>query len=169
MKDVCPGSMELDGSREVTTFGGGALCLSASSLAEVRPLRFEEVSRRPKRREWDVLVKRYHYLGYRKLVGMHLKYLIYSLAGDLLAATGWSSSVWKLRSRDQAIGWMAAERKRFLGRIANNSRFVIFPWVKIPHLASHLLGRQIRHVKKDWKERYAQDGHVKSKGVNSSA
>lgn len=146
--------MKLDGSREVTTFGGGALCLSASSLAEVRPLRFEEVSRRPERREWDTLVKRYHYLGYRKLVGMHLKYLIYSCGGELLAATGWSSSVWKLRSRDQAIGWMAAERKRFLGRIANNSRFVIFPWVKIPHLASHLLGQQIRHVKKDWEQRY---------------
>src|ERR1035438_5708036 len=112
MKDECPESIRLDGSREVTTFDGGALCLSASSLAEVRPLRFEEVSRRPERREWEALVKRYHYLGYRKLVGMHLKYLIYSLAGDLLGATGWSSSVWKLRSRDQAIGWIDRKSTR---------------------------------------------------------
>ena len=133
---------------------GRYFILSALRLTEVRPLRFEEVSRTPQGREWDVLVNRHHYLGYRKLVGKHLKYLIYSCRGELVAATGWSSSVWKLKSRDQAIGWMAAERKRFLGSIANNSRFVIFPWVKIPHLASHLLSRQLRHVGEDWERAY---------------
>jgi len=85
---------------------------------------------------------------------MHLKYLIYSSGGELLAAMGWSSSVWKLKSRDQAIGWSSSERKRFLGSIANNSRFLIIPGVKIPHLASHLLAQQIGHVAKDWERKY---------------
>jgi len=132
----------------------GAPCLCASQLSEVRPLRFEEVSRTATGRQWDALVRRDHYLGYRKLVGMHLKYLIYSRRGELLAATGWSSSVWKLKSRDLAIGWSAPERRRCLGSAANNSRFVIFPWVKIPHLASHLLARQIGCLKMDWERKY---------------
>ena len=123
-------------------------------LSQVRPLRFKEVSRTADEQRWDVLVRRYHYLGYRKLVGMHLKYLIFSSRGELLAATGWSSSVWKLKSRDRAIGWSVSERKRFLERVANNSRFVIFPEVKIPHLASHLLARQIGCVRKDWERKY---------------
>ena len=62
--------------------------------------------------------------------------------------------MWKLKSRDKAIGWSVPERKRFLESIANNSRFVIFPWVKIPHLASHLLARQIDYVTKDWERKY---------------
>jgi hypothetical protein len=89
-------------------------------------------------------------------VGKHLKYLVYSCREELLAATGWSSSVWKLKARDQAIGWKTVERERLLGRVANNSRYVIFPWVRVPHLASHLLSQQIRHVKEDWRRKYGE-------------
>ena len=93
MKDVCSGTMIHDESRDGATSVWGAFCLPTSQLSQVRPLRFEEVSRTPDGQRWDVLVRRYHYLGYRKLVGMHLKYLIFSSRGELLAATGWSSSV----------------------------------------------------------------------------
>lgn len=144
------------GNCDEVIFTAGAFCLLAKHVSEVKPLRFEEVSRSRQSRRWDQLVARHHYLGYRKLVGKHLKYLIYSRDGVLLAATGWSSSVWKLASRDLAIGWKAAERKRLLGRVANNSRFVIFPWVKIEHLASHLLGRQVWPLREDWKRRYGE-------------
>jgi SRSO17 transposase len=99
---------------------------------------------------------------------MHLKYLIYSSRGELLAATGWSSSVWKLKSRDLSIGWSVPERQRFLGSVANNSRFVIFPWVKIPHLASHLLARQIGRVKKDWERKYGVKLHLLETFVDPS-
>jgi len=132
-------------------------CLAAARLADVKPLRFEEVSRTPRSRQWDEWVRQYHYLGFRKLVGKHLKYLIYSCRGKLIAATGWSSSVWKLKSRDRAIGWKRAQRERLLGRVANNSRFVIFPWARIPHLASHLLSRQVRRVSEDWRRKYGEE------------
>ena len=151
---MCSGTMIDDESRDAATVAMGAPCLPTTHLSQVRPLRFEEVSRTADVRQWDALVRRYHYLGYRKLVGMHLKYLIYSSRGELLAATGWSSSVWKLKSRDLAIGWSASERQGLLARVANNSRFLIFPWVKIPHLASHLLGTQIGYLKKDWERKY---------------
>ena len=153
MKDACSGKMIHDESLDAATIAVGAPCLWTAHLSQVRPLRFEEVSCAANGRQWDTLVKRHHYLGYRRLVGMHLKYLIYSSRGELLAATGWSSSVWKLKSRDLAIGWSTLERRRLLGSVANNSRFVIFPWVKIPHLASHLLARQIGPLKKDWERK----------------
>jgi hypothetical protein len=68
-----------------------AFCCSTSQLREARPLRLEEVSRTPRKKQWDEWVRRYHYLGFRKLVGKHLKYLVYSCRNELLAATGWSS------------------------------------------------------------------------------
>ncbi len=132
----------------------GRVFLRTLQLSEVRPLRFEEVSCTKGRKEWDRLVRENHYLGYQRLVGKHLKYLIYSCGGELLAATGWSSSVWKLKSRDLAIGWTVLERQRYLESVANNSRFVIFHWVKIVHLASHLLARQISIVRRDWERKY---------------
>jgi SRSO17 transposase len=132
----------------------GKFCLRTLQLSEVRPLRFEEVSCTKEGQEWDRLVRDNHYLGYQRLVGKHLKYLVYSSRGELLAATGWSSSVWKLKSRDLAIGWTVLERQRYLGSVANNSRFVIFPWAKCFHLASHLLARQICFVRRDWERKY---------------
>ena len=123
------------------------------ALPEVRPLRFEEVSRTDRAGLWDEWVRAYHYLGYHTLVGAHLKYLIWSRDNRLLAATGWNSAVWKLRARDVAIGWNAAQRQRHLQRLANNSRFLIFPWVRVPHLASHLLARQVPVLRADWQRR----------------
>ena len=125
------------------------------TLQDVIPLRFEEVSGQLKSRQWNALMREHHYLGYGKSVGC-LKYLVYSLAGELLALTGWSAAVWKLRARDQAIGWGVRERAAHLGRVANNSRFLILPGVKIPHLASHLLARHVPILAGDWREHYGE-------------
>lgn len=125
----------------------------SGELSWVCPLRFEEVSRSERGGLWDEMVRAHHYLGYHSLVGTQLKYLIWSRDGRLLAATAWNSAVWKLRARDAAIGWNAAERRRHLHRLANNSRFLIFPWVRVPHLASHLLARQIPILRTDWQSR----------------
>lgn len=102
------------------------------ALRDVAPLRYEEVSGQLKSRQWNALMREHHYLGYGHSVGC-LKYLIYARDGELLALTGWSAAVWKLRSRDRAIGWGVSERRKFLSRVANNSRFLILPGVKIPH------------------------------------
>lgn len=125
------------------------------ALRDVVPLRFEEVSGQLKSRQWNALMRQHHYLGYRKSVGC-LKYLIYARDGELLALTGWSAAVWKLRSRDRAIGWDVRERAAHLGRVANNSRFLMLPGVTIAHLASHLLARHVAVLARDWLEHYGE-------------
>jgi len=125
------------------------------TLSDVTPLRFEEVSGQMKSRIWNALMREHHYLGYGRSVGC-LKYLIYSRTGVLLALTGWGAAVWKLRSRDRAIGWGAEERARYLNRIANNNRFLILPEVRISHLASHLLAEQVKFLKRDWPAHYGE-------------
>ncbi len=103
---------------------------------------------------WNQLIADYHYLGYNNLVGSHLKYLVYTANGDMVAALGWGSAVWKLKPRDKAIGWSIHQRKQHLHKVANNYRFLILPWVKIPCLASHILSQNIRILNDDWNQRY---------------
>ena len=123
-------------------------------LAEFLPLRFELVSDEPNHRLWDYVVRKFHYLGYRILVGRNLKYLVY--AGDrLIAALGWQSAVGgHLACRDQAIGWDSAQRQTYVHRVANNSRFLIMPWIRILHAASHILARNIARLNRDWEAKY---------------
>jgi SRSO17 transposase len=118
-------------------------------LADLRPLRIELVSSTPEAPLWDYLVRRYHYLGHRLMVGRSLKYLVYHRRRPI-AAVGWRAAALKLEARDRFIGWSALQRKDHLGEVANNNRFLILDWVRIPHLASHILGRMARRVVQDW-------------------
>lgn len=104
---------------------------------------------------WDCLVRRYHYLGYRNLLGHRLKYIAF-IDNRPVATLSWSAAALKLRARDAFIGWSTEQRKIYLNRVANNSRFLILPWVNIPHLASHVLSRNIQRLKGDWLEHFAQ-------------
>src|SRR5207302_9095664 len=98
----------------------------------------------------------YHYLGYRVPYGAQLRYFIRSqqLPGTLLACLLFTSAAWKMAPRDQYIGWSDRSRKSNLAQVVNNSRFLILPWVRIPHLASHSLSRAGRQLRLDWRERY---------------
>ena len=124
-------------------------------LSEMRPLRIEMVCGRGDERLWDELVRRYHYLGYRKMVGCRLKYLVFHHERPI-AALGWRAAALKVRVRDRFIGWSPVQRAQYLKRIANNNRFLILPWVHVPHLASHLLSRMRRQLPRDWYEAYGQ-------------
>jgi hypothetical protein len=102
---------------------------------------------------WNALIHRYHYLGYRPMVGRSLKYWI-KLGSQDVGVIGWGSPSWKLASRDEFIGWDIPARERNLQGIANNTRFLIFPWVHVKYLASHVLSLCARQVPTDWKARY---------------
>ena len=102
---------------------------------------------------WDRLVRGYHYLGYRKLLGHRLKYLAV-LAGRPVAALAFSAPARVLRVRDQWIGWSAAQRTAHLDRVVNNSRFLILPWVAIQNLASHVLAHVLARLPHDWAVRF---------------
>ena len=132
-------------NRPVKTFLG--------SLKSLRPITLELVSGSDLEPVWDYLVKQYHYLGYQKLLGHRLKYL--ALVGEHpVAALSWSAAALKIGVRDRFIGWSGEQRKSFLDRIANNSRFLIFPWVLVPHLASHVLSLNIRRLARDWEQQF---------------
>jgi hypothetical protein len=95
------------------------------------------------------LIQQYHYLGYRQIVGPCLKYMAY-IQNRPIACLSWGAAAWKVACRDQFIGWSPSSRSKNLSLILNNTRFLILPWVRIPHLASHLLSQSIKRLASDW-------------------
>jgi hypothetical protein len=98
-------------------------------------------------------IQQHHYLGYTQPVGEQLKYLVYS-GERIVAALAWSSAAHGLTCRDRFLGWSAEARRRNIHLIATNLRFLILPWVEVPHLASHILGRMVRQLSGDWARIY---------------
>jgi len=123
-------------------------------LSRYRPLRWELVGTAAQRREWRQLLAQHHYLGAPELVGANLKYLVYGRAGELLGALGWQSAVQHLGCRDRLLGWNAAQRARGLDHVVNGVRFLVLPWVKVPHLASVMLSENLRLLQRDWPRHY---------------
>lgn len=102
---------------------------------------------------WNYLIHHHHYLGLQTLVGEHLKYLVY-INEHLVACLGWSSASWKVGSRDRFIGWDENTKKKNLYFVANNTRFLILPWIQIRHLASKILSRALKQLSNDWQKKY---------------
>ena len=124
------------------------------SVADLRPLSFQQVRRTSDEPLFNSLMEHHHYLGYQQPVGEQLKYLIWS-QGRPIACMAWSSAPRHLGSRDRHIGWSAEARRRNIRFIAYNTRFLILPWVHAPHLASHILGRIASTLSKDWEQLYS--------------
>jgi len=116
---------------------------------------------------WDYLVHHYHYLGRPGLVGEHLRYLAF-LNGQVVACLGWASAAFKVKDRDRFIGWEASTRRKRLLFIANNSRFLILPWVRVPHLASKLLALSLRRLSHDWQTSYGHPLYLAETFVDTS-
>jgi len=107
--------------------------------------------------KWKAAMQRYHYLGAGPLCGAQLRYLIMSSCYGLVGAMSFSAASWRIRARDQWIGWSDAARKAHLQLVVNNSRFLIMPDVVVPHLASHVLSLARRRLVGDWRERYGYE------------
>ncbi|HEX5050435.1 MAG TPA: DUF4338 domain-containing protein [Planctomycetota bacterium] len=124
-----------------------------TALRELGPLVIRQVRRTAEEPLVNGLIEMHHYLGYTQPVGEHLKHLV--LAGDRpIACFTWSSAPRHLGPRDRFLGWSAEARKQNIRFVAYNSRFLIMPWVEVPHLASFLLGRIARRLPNDWTEVY---------------
>jgi Domain of unknown function (DUF4338) len=124
------------------------------SFAELGPLEVRQVRRTPEEALFNSLLQHHHYLGYTQPVGEHLKYVVYA-QGRPIACVAWSSAPRHLGSRDRFIGWEPKARLSNIGLLAYNTRFLILPWVTVPHLASHILGRMARMLSADWQRMYA--------------
>jgi hypothetical protein len=124
-----------------------------TSLPALGPLRLEQVRRTPAEALFNSLIEQHHYLGYTQPVGEHLKYLVFA-EERLMACLAWSSAPRHLGPRDRFLGWSAQTRRRNIHLIASNLRFLVLPWVRVPHLASHILGRMARQLSDDWERIY---------------
>jgi hypothetical protein len=87
-------------------------------------------------------------------VGEKVGYLAIDAQEREVACFLFGAAAWRCAARDRYLGWGEAQRRAELERVANNSRFLILPWVRVPHLASHLLGRVARRIDGDWRARY---------------
>ena len=125
-----------------------------SPLESLQPLRLELAQDLPSRRHLAGLLARYHYRGFNGAVGENLQYLARDQQGRELAVTVFGAAAWKVAARDEFIGWSARQRQQHLGRIANQQRFLILPWVRVAHLASHLLALATHRLSVDWQTRY---------------
>jgi hypothetical protein len=127
------------------------------ALGEIRPITLRQVRKTADEPLFNSLMEQHHYLGYEQPVGEHLKYLVWATGAGKsrpIACMAWSSAPRHLGSRDRYIGWSAEARRRNIRFIAYNTRFLILPWVRIPHLASHILGRMTSVLSDDWEHLY---------------
>jgi hypothetical protein len=122
-------------------------------LSQLQPIEFQQVRRTAEEPLFNSLMESHHYLGYEQPVGEHLKYLVWAQERPI-AALAWSSAPRHLASRDRFIGWSGEARRRNIRFIAYNTRFLILPWVQVPHLASYILGRIVRRLSEDWQALY---------------
>jgi hypothetical protein len=133
----------------------GAECPIDCRLGQLGALRVSEVSSQAAERGWvRAALGRFHYLGFGGAVGENLQYLVHDGQGRPLACLVFGAAAWKCQDRDRFLGWSAEQRQRHLGLIANNTRFLILPWVRVPHLASWILGQVSRRLSGDWQAKY---------------
>jgi len=125
------------------------------SVGALTGLRLSPVTDKGASRLWNGLIDRYHYLGYTPLPGAQIRYLIESDQG-LLGALGFGAAAWKVASRDRWIGWDRAGREARLGRVLNNARFLLLPWIRVKNLASKVLALSAMQVAEDFTARYGE-------------
>ena len=123
-------------------------------LAELAPVRLEPVEAgSPAAKRWAFYLERYHYLGFR-VVGENLGYLATDGQGRDVGCLLFGAAAWRCAARDRRLGWSSQDRQQYLWSVANNTRFLILPWVRVKHLASCLLGAVARRIDADWHQRY---------------
>jgi hypothetical protein len=125
------------------------------TLRDLGPLNLREISADAAAKIcFAAALTEFHYLGYRGTVGENLQYMVTDQNGRLLACLLFGSAAWKCQARDRFIGWEPQQRERNLQLLTNNTRFLILPFVKVPHLASWILGQVLRRLSADWQKKY---------------
>jgi hypothetical protein len=123
-------------------------------LGQIRPVKLELISAGSAAAvRWAFYLDRYHYLKLR-VVGENLGYLAVDAHGRDVAAVLFGAPAWRCAPRDAFLEWGPTQRPEQLHRLANNTRFLILPWVRVPHLASHVLGAVTRRIRADWQGKY---------------
>jgi hypothetical protein len=124
------------------------------TMRDVAPVKLELVRGKEPIRLWNEYVHRYHPLGYKRPFGAHQRYFLVERQGRRLGCLLFAAAAWALRERDAWIGWTERDRAQRLNWVVANTRFLIFPWVRVRNLASKALSLAAQRIGKDWEERY---------------
>lgn len=128
------------------------------TVSDLGPIEFRQVRRTDAESLFNSLIEEHHYLGYCQPVGEQLKYIVFA-KGRPIACLAWSSAPRHIGDRDRFIGWTKQVREKNLSLIACNTRFLILPWVRVSCLASHILGKMVKILPKDWERLYRHPLH----------
>ena len=137
------------------------------SIEEYRPLTLLLVNKTDKEPLWDEAMRDFHYLGFGKMVGQSIKYLV-NFEERPIAALSYNRASLRIEARDLFIGWSDEGRQQLLNNIICNHRFLIFPWVKVKNLASHILAKSLYAVRHDWNELYGIEPKLVETFVDSN-
>ena len=125
------------------------------NLRDIQPLRMINIKTTDQEQKmFSFLLDEYHYLGYKVSVGENIKYLVFDRNDRIVACVLFGSAAWKTTTRDTFIGWSDEARQKNVNFITNNTRYLILPWVKVPHLASHILSLVSKRIVNDWVQKY---------------
>ena len=127
------------------------------TLSELGPVRLSTADSGAEAKLWQTLMHCYHYLGFSTRVGKSIAYLVFDVRDRPVGALLFGAAAWRIAPRDAFIGWDNAQRRANLDFIVNNMRFLIPPWVRVPHLASHMLSQACRRITEDWCTKYGHE------------
>ena len=155
--ELPPSKQKTRSSKKVIEFVEVEMDSICDKLSNIQPIRIEDArSDRKHEKTFNYLLSKYHYLSYNRTVGQNMKYVVLDKKDRYLGCVLFGAPAWQCEDRDKWIGWSAAIRERNLNLTCNNTRFLILPSVRVPHLASCILGKCLRRLLNDWKKRYGR-------------
>jgi hypothetical protein len=120
-----------------------------AKLSDLEPVELKLVRNTELETLYNSLVQEHHYLGFRQIVGNHLKYMAF-IGERPVACIGWGSAAWSVKSRESFVGWNKKTKENNLHLVANNTRFLILPWISVKCLASKILALNTKRISDDW-------------------
>jgi hypothetical protein len=120
-----------------------------TKLSDLEPVELKLVRNTDLETLYNSLIQQHHYLGFRQIVGNHLKYMAF-IGERPVACIGWGSAAWSVKSRETFVGWDKKTKENNLHFVANNTRFLILPWISVKCLASKILALNAKRISNDW-------------------
>ena len=108
-------------------------------------------------KRFDKLLGEYHYLGESWPVGDSLR-MVAHMDGEWVGLLQWGSAAYRLKDRDNFIGWTATQRSQRQKLVVQNRRFLLLcERGEHPNLASQILGAVIRGLPGVWFEHFGYE------------
>jgi len=103
------------------------------------------------------LAKQFHYMGEGCPAGDTLRMVVVA-DGEWIALLLWGSACYRLKHRDEWIGWTDQQRAARQKLVVQNRRFVLLAQPgEHPNLASRILGKVVRELPALWREAFGYE------------